>query len=29
VVYAKAYKDVSGIEFLERAGVAVVALAQD
>ncbi|MBT5788447.1 MAG: dCMP deaminase family protein, partial [Flavobacteriaceae bacterium] len=29
VVYAKAYKDVSGIEFLERAGVAVVALTQD
>jgi dCMP deaminase len=26
VVYAKAYKDISGIEFLERAGVAVVAL---
>ena len=29
VVYARAYKDISGIEFLERAGVAVVALSQD
>jgi dCMP deaminase len=29
VVYATAYKDFSGIEFLERAGVAVVALPQD
>lgn len=29
VVYATAYKDISGIEFLERAGVAVVALPQD
>jgi dCMP deaminase len=26
VVYATQYKDVSGIEFLERAGVEVVAL---
>ena len=29
VVYATAYKDISGIEFLERAGVEVVALPQD
>ncbi len=29
VVYANAYKDSSGLDFLERAGVALVALSQD
>ncbi|CAI8166610.1 MAG: Riboflavin biosynthesis protein RibD [Bacteroidota bacterium] len=29
VVYANAYKDTSGLDFLERAGVAIVALPQD
>lgn len=29
VVYAKAYKDASGLEFLARAGVSIVALPQE
>ena len=29
VVYAKAYKDVSGIEFLEKAGVALCHIAEE
>lgn len=29
VVFAKAYKDPSGLDFLERAGVEIVALPQD